>query len=506
MRKSSVLFFVLFFTSLALSICAQTVVKDRYIVRFAPESSAKEQATRAKTIIAKKEALNKNVKALTQVLKTPTVKNVLPLWITNSVALNAYQPEIDRIKMLPNVAEVIPVVYEKFVDTKIKTFAAKDAPKIQWGVERVKAPQTWEELKIDGSGVVVGIVDTGIYAEHAALKGKVLKFKDFTKEASPRPHDGQGHGSHVAGTVAGADGVGVAPGARFVIAKVFDSNGGTTTDALLNAMQWMIDPDDSPATDDAPRVINNSWGSSSSTSTTFWDAVQSWVDVGIVPVFAAGNSGPWGKVGTPGAYPHSWAVAATTDSDELAYFSSQGPVMWNDEPLTKPDIAAPGSSIISCSHNSDALVNKSGTSMAAPHVTGVVALMFQADPTLTIEQIRLLTEEDAIDLGESGKDNKFGSGLIDAYASVKRVIENARLASVYEAYENALHAERALIGVQIDSPLVAPLATSIIQRTAELDDGEFMALSIRVNQTMTESAQTLLKEAATIRAASQIRR
>lgn len=503
MRRSLTFLTVLLFIGFCCTLAAQTVVEGRYIVRFNPDTDAVRAQNRADTIAAKKAALEANLDLIVDEVKSPAVTNVEKLWIINGVALTAPRPEIIRIEMLDNVKEVIPVTYEIFVDLDLDTQPVEETREIQWGVERVNAPKVWNELEIDGAGVVVGVLDTGIHADHPLLEGKTIYFKDFTRDGFEEPHDGQGHGTHVAGSIAARGGVGVAPAAKFIIARVFNSSGGTTTDTLLNAMQWMMDPKEDSSGDGAPRVINNSWGSNSTTNRTFWDAVQSWVDVDILPVFAAGNNGMWGgRVGTPAAFPHSWAVAATTVSDTRASFSSIGPANWDGETLMKPDIAAPGHQIISC-NQSDGLVSNSGTSMAAPHVAGVIALMLQADPSLTIEQMRLLTEEEAIHLGQEGKNTHFGSGLIDAYASVKRVLRNAHLASSYEAYESALRAEKAFVGVQIDSPLVTPLAESIIKRTAELDDGEFASLSISVNE-MSDSAQQLLKEAAAYRTANQI--
>lgn len=507
MRKGFMFFFVLFLFGICISVNAQTVVEGRYIVRFVPESAALRQATRAQTIEAKQEALKKNIDSLTNVIKSPTIKNLEPLWIANCVALDAGKEEIERIGMLHNVAEVIPVTYEIFIDKDIDKKAVKSGTDaIQWGVQRVRAHEVWQDFKIDGTGVVVGVIDTGIYGDHPAFADRILAFKDFTRDGYTEPHDGQGHGTHVAGSVAGGQGIGVAPGATLIIGRVFDRNGGTTTDVLMAAMQWMLDPDGDPKTNDAPRVINNSWGSNSSTNTAFWDAVKSWADVDILPVFAAGNNGTYGgKVGTPAAFPHSWAVAATTNTDALAYFSSVGPVYWEGEMLMKPDIAAPGHQIVSCDQKGG-LVSNSGTSMAAPHVAGVAALMLQADPSLSIAQMRMIAEETALDLGEEGKDTKFGSGLIDAHKIVGKVLENAMLASAYEAYETAVHAEKALIGTQIVSPLAEPLARSIVERTTDLDEGQFNALSVRVSEEMTESAQALLKAAAAARAIRLIHR
>ncbi|EKD82709.1 MAG: Peptidase S8 and S53 subtilisin kexin sedolisin [uncultured bacterium] len=477
----------------------------RYIVRFKADNLKLKDASRTDVINALQQNLKSNLKSVAKVVKSPANANINHLWVANAFALDASEDEIARISKLPNVAEVFRSKYKIFIDKDIaKKDVKADPAVIQWGIQKVRAPEVWQKHRIDGAGVVVGIIDTGIDGNHPALAGKILSFKDFTPEQSPTPTDTQGHGTHVAGTVAGSQGVGVAPGARLIIGRVFDTNGGTTEEILLNGMQWMLDPDGVAETNDGPRLINNSWGSDDSVDKTFWVAVENWVAAGILPVYAAGNNGMWGgKVGTPAAFPHSWAVAATTSTDALAYFSSQGPIAWDGVPLMKPDIAAPGDKIISCKIGGG-LVSNSGTSMACPHVAGVAALMYQADPTLTIDQVRLIAEETAKDLGAAGKDGKFGSGLIDSYKIVEKVLQNSGLASAFDAYESAIHAEKALIGMQAVSPLAAPLARSIVERSLDLDEGQFRALMISVNQNGGEAALALLKEATSARLASQL--
>ncbi|MBU1107093.1 MAG: S8 family serine peptidase [Candidatus Riflebacteria bacterium] len=477
----------------------------RYIVRFKADNLKLKDASRSDVISALQENLKRNLKSVSKVMKSPANANINPLWIANAFAFDATENDVTRIAKLPNVAEVFRNEYKIFIDKDInKRDESSDPTVIQWGVQKVRANEVWQTYRIDGAGVVVGIIDTGIDGTHPALAGKILSFKDFTTDQSATPTDTQGHGSHVAGTVAGSQGVGVAPGARLIIGRVFDTSGGTTEEVLMAGMQWMLDPDGIPETNDGPRLINNSWGSNDSVSKTFWVAVENWVNAGILPVFAAGNNGMYGgKVGTPAAFPHSWAVAATTSTNSLAYFSSQGPVAWDGVPLMKPDIAAPGDRIISCKIGGG-LVSNSGTSMACPHVAGVAALMFQADPTLTVEQVRLIAEETAKDLGAEGKDAKFGSGLIDSFKIVEKVLANSGLASAFDAYESAILSEKALIGMQPVSPLAAPLARSIVERSLDLDEGQFRALVISVNQNGGEAAQALLKTAKSARVANQL--
>lgn len=506
MKRRSALFIALALViAVSSAVCAADSDVSRYIVRFKSEATKLQNLSHAKVIKVLQSNLKKNIKNLFKTFKAQN-EDVNSLWIANAIALNASKSEIARIAKLPAVAEVFKNEYKIYIDKDLhKGAVMKESPAvIQWGVQRVNAPEVWQSFKIDGAGVVVGVIDTGVDGAHEVLKNKVIAFKDFTHEASSVPVDGQGHGTHVCGTIAGSNGVGVAPGARLVVGRVFDSQGGTTTEALLSAMQWVADPDGVAETNDAPKLINNSWGSDDSTSTTFWVAVENWVNAGILPVFAAGNNGMWGgKVGTPAAYPQSWAVAATTNTDNLSYFSSQGPIFWNGEEVQKPNIAAPGSDIISCAVGGG-LVSMSGTSMACPHTAGVAALAYQADPSLSIEQIRLIAGDTSKDLGAEGPDTKFGDGLINSYKLVEKIIQNCGLASAFAAYESALTAEQALVGIQAVSPLAEPVAKSIIERAKGLDEGQFRAMCISVEETGGEASKQLLKDVLAARTAEAI--
>ncbi len=481
---------------------AQEPARKTYIVRFKPEYQLPEQGSHAEVVKMLQASVKKNLPVLKKVIKTD---DLTPLWIINGVALEATTTEIGHIKKLPNVLSAKPSRYQIWVPVDTEARPVKSHKGNQWSIVKVKAPEVWNELKIDGTGIVVGHLDTGIDAGHPDLMGKVLAFKDFTPNAKPAPYDDQGHGTHTAGSIAGGNGVGVAPGAKLIVAKVFDRKGGAEDTWLLQAMQWVMDPDGIPETNDGPKLVSNSWGSNATTDRTFWDAVQAWVAAGIVPVFAAGNNGPSGKVGTPAGFPHSWAVAATTSSNGIAYFSSVGPSVWDGITLVKPDIAAPGQGVVSCKIGGG-YVSNSGTSMACPHVAGVVALMLQANPALTIDQVRSIAESTALDLGAAGKDTKFGAGLIDALACVKKVLEGASLAPAYEAYEAALAAERALIGVQATTPLSGPLARSLLQRTQALDEGELVSLRAALQQSGSPAARALFEEAARLRKAGDLNR
>ena len=338
------------------------------------------------------------------------------LWATNALIVRAEPAVLDELAHDPAVASVtadtivpLPKVTQEPVDTKL------DDGEVVWSVQKIGAPDVWAQ-GLDGTGVTVGLVDTGADGTHPDLAGKIVAFHDFIG-TSTTAIDGQGHGTHTAGTIAGCGKggkkTGVAPGAKLIVARVFSEQGASTAD-LLKAMQWIMDPDGNPATNDAPRVCSNSWGSNSQTDKSFWNVIAAWRAAGIFPSFAAGNAGPRpSTVGIPGGYPISFAAGATDSSDGIASFSSRGPISWDGVSMIKPDVSAPGHKVISCK-DGGGYWSLSGTSMACPHVTGLVALMLQGNPSLKIEEIETILRDTSIDLGAAGNDNDFGRGRIDA--------------------------------------------------------------------------------------------
>jgi hypothetical protein len=338
------------------------------------------------------------------------------LWATNAIVLRAEPAQLAELERDPAVAFVETDKMIPLPKVEEGDIPAMEEGEIVWSVQKINAPAVWADQSLTGEGVVVGLIDTGIDATHPDLAGKVVAFKDFIG-SSTTPVDGQGHGTHCAGTIGGAGKggkrTGVAPAAKFVVARVFGAQGASTA-TLLKAMEWVMDPDGNPSTNDAPRVVSNSWGSNSTTDKSFWKIVESWRAAGMVPSFAAGNAGPRPKtVGIPGGYPHAFAAGATDSSDGIASFSSRGPCTWDGATITKPDISAPGHSVISC-RDGGGYRSLSGTSMACPHVSGLIALMLQAKPDLKVSEIETIIKDSTVDLGNAGHDNDFGRGRIDA--------------------------------------------------------------------------------------------
>ncbi|KAJ0392457.1 hypothetical protein ATCC90586_004751 [Pythium insidiosum] len=261
-----------------------------------------------------------------------------------------------------------------------------------------------------------------------------------TENRTATPYDRDGHGTHVVGTIAGANGFGVAPAAKWMLCKACRPDDCPESD-FLDCAQFMLCPTDTdgknPDCSKAPRIVSNSWAVGHN---NFWfkdavdawvkagiDAVDAWVKAGIVPVFAIGNYGQYGCkiVSSPGDYPNVIGVGSTTITDELSWFSSRGPTA---KGRTKPDISAPGSNIKSAYKGSDVdYAYLSGTSMATPHVAGAIALLLSQNPELTIDEIKiaLYTTTEQFGLWSNATcggtsdavwpNNQFGHGLLNVF-------------------------------------------------------------------------------------------
>ncbi len=353
------------------------------------------------------------------------------LWIVNGTLTTVRQ---EQLKALSTSSAVATISYSlkklKLITPKnVGSVANIAADATTYGLQKMKVPELRVKYpSLDGSGVRVGILDTGIDANHPDLAGKVKAFKDFTAAQSPTPSDENTHGTHVAGTIAGGatsgTSIGVAPKVQLIIGKIFDAQGSAKDEDILRAMQWIADPDGNPDTNDFPLLVSNSWGDDAAfddkdpQDEPLCVVVDNWVKLGMLPVFAAGNAGPSATtVGLPGGCPAALTIGATDSNDKAAYFSSRGPAKWKSSSLVKPDVAAPGVNIKSAKPGGG-YQTMSGTSMSTPHISGVMALLFQANPALTVDGAAKALLAGATDLGTAGKDNTFGWGRADVLKAV----------------------------------------------------------------------------------------
>jgi hypothetical protein len=260
---------------------------------------------------------------------------------------------------------------------------------VGWNIEMVGAPQAWA-AGFTGQGIVIGSSDSGVDVTHPALHDAFRGGNDSWYDpwyGSAEPTDYNGHGTHTVGTAVGRNGIGVAPGAQWVGCVNLARNVGSPSH-YLDCLQFMLAPfphGGNPFTDGnpgrAPHILTNSWGCPAlegCDANALRPAMSALAMAGIAVVVAAGNSGPRcdSIVDPPATDPTVITVAAVTQERQVAEFSSRGP-----SPDGKPDIAAPGENVVSALPGGT-YGAESGTSMATPHVAGVIALLWSQQPAL----------------------------------------------------------------------------------------------------------------------------
>ncbi|MGW8847550.1 S8 family serine peptidase [Streptomyces xiamenensis] len=296
-------------------------------------------------------------------------------------------------------------------------------------VPQIGAPEAWE-AGYDGEGVKVAVVDTGVSDAHPDLAdGKVTAAENFSD--SPDTVDRDGHGTHVASTVAGTGAhsggtyTGVAPGAEIISAKVLDDNGGGWESDIIEGMEWAVDQ--------GADIISMSLGGPAGFEIDPMEEAVNRLSAESDALFiiAAGNSGPFaGSIGSPGTADAALTIGAVDKSDQLADFSSVGP-RTRDGAL-KPDVTAPGVDIAAAGAPdaaiwqygdpvADGYVAISGTSMATPHASGAAALLKQQHPEWTGEQLKAVLTGSTIG-GEGLSATQQGSGRIDVPSAMDATV------------------------------------------------------------------------------------
>ena len=363
-------------------------------------------------------------------------QQVRSFWIFNGVAAQTNRETILQLAARPEVRLVRRDAVIRIRDDRwtYSTVSHPAAPTRAVGgnIAQIRADLVWSALRVDGRGVVVASVDTGVDWLHPALRERyrgydprglhrhVCNWFDATGGGATYPVDVFGHGTHTMGTAVGGGGIGVAPGALWITALAFGNDGSALESWLHAAMQWVIDPGPGCV---PPDVVINSWGTQSGSTDQFRPDAQALRAAGIGAPFAAGNSGPAAStVGAPAAYPEALAVGAVAPDDRVATFSSRGPSVWYGSNLIKPDLSAPGVNVRSAVPGGS-YAEASGTSMATPHIAGVAALMLQADPSLSVEQLEKILTQTTVHLGNPIPNNDYGWGRVDAYAAVATVAQ-----------------------------------------------------------------------------------
>lgn len=392
-----------------------------------------------------------------------TAQSVRGYWLADAVSAEVALSEIEKLSNRDDVSLVyLPPRIVPIESEGSSASAGKIAAGVQDNLVYIGADQAWA-AGYDGTGTMVCSFDSGVEGDHPALADNWKGLDGDVSAAWYDPYGGTSfpqtfaeaggsryHGSHVMGIMVGhdertGDTIGVAPGAKWISAAVID----LPYTSLLRAFEWAADPDGDPNTiADVPDVINHSWGIAKSDLGCvdyLGEVIDNLETLGVVNIFAAGNEGPTASSIT---YPANRALNNLDNfavgnfnmsTDTIYYQSSRGPSDCDGSSI-KPNVVAPGYQILSAYDGDYDL--RTGTSMAAPHVAGAVAILRQAAPNATASEIKAALLNSATPLPDAGSspNNDFGWGMIDIPAALAELTPTASAVLKLFELENALGA------------------------------------------------------------------
>ncbi|MCK4304211.1 MAG: S8 family serine peptidase [Candidatus Eisenbacteria sp.] len=442
------------------------IMRDQAPIAAINEELKRERATRSvrheRVVIALHEANSSQADLLATLAENQSrgeVAGFTSYWIANLVVAQVTKAYVYVLAERNDIAAIESNFTPALIAPVEEVSGAPGEPHrgigITPGLRAINADSVWSELGITGAGRLIGGLDTGVDGEHPALADRWRGacghpagecWLNLIDNGHPDfPYDTGQHGTHTMGTMTGlgeatGDTIGVAWGALWIACDAIGQVVNPDFDNdIITAFQWFADPDGDPSTtDDVPDVVQNSWGVCEQfpgyvdCDTRWWDVIDHCEAAGVVVCWSAGNEGsapqtirsPADRNTTPTNAFSVGAVDATnyTFPYPIAGFSSRGP-SGCDGVTIKPEVTAPGVDVYSSVPGGIYQQNGwSGTSMAGPHVAGVVALMREANPDLAVDTIKQILMETAVDHGDPGEDNDYGWGVIDAYAAVTAVM------------------------------------------------------------------------------------
>lgn len=371
-----------------------------------------------------KAAAERGQRKVNALLEQRGAKEVRSLWVVNGIALKARPALVRELSEHPDVQSVQPDRAVHKSELLLQSFAPPEFNQTQ-----IKASSAWTAPPggFFGQGSVVGLMDTGADVNHPDLAGR---WRGGTNSwfdpyaASALPFDDDGHGTSVLGIMVGGDAggttIGAAPAAKWIAVRMFDDSGSTFLSVIHQLFQWFLDPDGNPATDDAPDVVNGSWGFESLPGVCD-DEFQSDIDAlnaaGIAAVFAAGNSGPNSGTNISPANNVGSIAVGFVDAGSIIYpLSSRGPSACDSR--IYPDVVTPGVNIKTTDLSfggAPLYASVTGSSFSSPHAGGALALLRSAFPDAGVGQLKsaLMTSASLA----AAPDNNYGYGLVDALSA-----------------------------------------------------------------------------------------
>jgi len=448
------------------------LLKDRKV--YSKSLGLKTKSEKAKYVY---ETLSSHAnKTQQKVISYLTKKNIpfQSFYVINAVKVTSDEVTMMTIAEMEEVERIIDDTPMKMLDYESEKVTNSRSSEPEWGLKYIKADSVWSK-GFTGQGVIIGGQDTGYDWQVSPLKQKYRGYIDSTSATHDynwhdaiiknnpifpdtilnpcglsvkQPCDDNNHGTHTMGTMVGEDTdnkIGVAPGAKWIACRNMDRGWGQPS-TYIDCFEWFLAPKDlnglNPNPTKAPHVINNSWfcsreeGCNESNFILMEEVVKNVKASGIVVVVSAGNSGNGcGSVsGPPAFFESSLSIGATDINGNIAGFSSRGPVMIDSSFRLKPNVSAPGVNVRSVIRGGS-FAGFNGTSMAGPHVAGIVALIISANPALAgnVDVIEDIIEGSAIPTvsemscsnfdGASVPNAVFGYGIANALQAVNRALE-----------------------------------------------------------------------------------
>lgn len=353
------------------------------------------------------------------------LQSVTPFWLAGGFSCQTDVSTRQELAEDPRIREVISL--NKGWGLNHRPAPAADRaqpPYTAWVLDHLGFNRVREIFGCRGGGIRVGLVDTGISGNHPELAGRLEIFRDFIHGRTDA-YDDHGHGTFIAGILAGGQRTGAAPDIRLLVTKAINADGVMSVNAGLNALTFLADPDGNPDTADFPPVILCPFNNPDNSDRSLLETMQNLRRLGILIICPTRMDGPAG-VGVPAGYPSVLSVGGTTDRDTLSWYSGYGLSPFDNKP--RPTLAAPAEWIFS-TLASGGLGMQDGADYASAYVAATAALLVSISPAVDAEKLESLLKSNCRDLGDP---RKFGAGLLQPEAAVKSALSPSPLQIIFQ--------------------------------------------------------------------------